>query len=139
MSEPLVWLPFSADHLGDPIPGLRLDTVRPEPGEPLPDSAAEVELYVPSYQMGAADPALFRQLPRLRVVQTLTAGVDHIRGALPPGVVLCNGRGIHDTSTAELTLTLILASLRGVPDFVHAQDAGSGAPTGASRSRTSAS
>ncbi|KOG90985.1 dihydrofolate reductase, partial [Streptomyces varsoviensis] len=37
---------------------------------------------------------------------------------------LCNARGLHDTSTAELALTLILASLRGVPDFVRAQDAG---------------
>ena len=37
-------------------------------------------------------------------------------------MLLCNGRGIHDTSTAELALTLILASLRGVPDFVRDQD-----------------
>jgi len=57
-------------------------------------------------------------------VQTLTAGVDHIRSVLPEGVVLCNGRGIHDTSTAELALTLILASLRGIPEFVRAQDTG---------------
>ena len=34
---------------------------------------------------------------------------------VPDGVMLCNGRGIHDTSTAELALTLVLASLRGVP------------------------
>ena len=56
------------------------------------------------------------------MVQTLTAGVDHIRDAIPPGVVLCNGRGIHDTSTAELALALVLASLRGIPEFVRAQD-----------------
>jgi phosphoglycerate dehydrogenase-like enzyme len=37
-------------------------------------------------------------------------------------VVLCNGRGIHDTSTAELAVTLVLASLRGVPGFVRDQD-----------------
>ena len=49
MSEPLVWLPFSPDHL-DPAPaGLRYEVVRPEPGEPLPASAAEVEVYVTSY------------------------------------------------------------------------------------------
>ena len=58
----------------------------------------------------------------LQVVQTLTAGVDNIRDQVPEGVTLCNGRGIHDTSTAELALTLILASLRGVPGFVRAQD-----------------
>jgi phosphoglycerate dehydrogenase-like enzyme len=63
-------------------------------------------------------------MPGLEVVQTLTAGVDHIRPFVPPGVLLCNGRGIHDASTAELALTLILASLRGIPEFVRAQDAG---------------
>jgi phosphoglycerate dehydrogenase-like enzyme len=83
-----------------------------------------VRFYVPPYAMGPADPALFEQLPKLEVVQTLTAGVDNVRGLLPEEVVLCNGRGIHDTSTAEMTLTLILASLRGIPEFVRAQDAG---------------
>jgi len=58
----------------------------------------------------------------LRVIQTMTAGVDNVRGHVPPGVTLCNGRGIHDTSTAELTLALILASLRGLPRFVRQQD-----------------
>jgi phosphoglycerate dehydrogenase-like enzyme len=58
----------------------------------------------------------------LRYVQTLTAGADNIRPAVPPDVTLCSGRGIHDTSTAELVLTLVLSSLRGVPGFVRAQD-----------------
>ena len=63
----------------------------------------------------------------LRIVQTLTAGVDNIRAAVPDGVPLCNGRGIHDTSTAELALTLILSSLRGVPASC-APRTGSGTP-----------
>ena len=63
-------------------------------------------------------------MPRLEVVQTLTAGVDHIRGQVPDGVLLCNGRGIHNASTAELALTLTLASLRGVPGFVDDQHQG---------------
>jgi phosphoglycerate dehydrogenase-like enzyme len=120
----LVWLPFSPDHLGEAPAGLRYEVVRPEPGEPLPASAAEVTFYVPAYQMAPIGPELFRQLPRLEVVQTLTAGVDHIRASVPSGVLLCNGRGIHDTSTAELALTLVLSSLRGIPEFVRAQDAG---------------
>jgi phosphoglycerate dehydrogenase-like enzyme len=62
------------------------------------------------------------QMSSLEVVQTLTAGVDNVRAQVPAGVTLCNGRGIHDTSTAELALTLILASLRGIPEWVRAQD-----------------
>ena len=43
-------------------------------------------------------------------------------------MTLCNGRGIHDASTAELALTLVLSSLRGVPEFVRAQDRHEWAP-----------
>ena len=60
--------------------------------------------------------------PRLELVQLLTAGYDNVTPHLPRGVTLCSGGGIHDASTAELALTLILASIRGIPDFVRAQD-----------------
>ncbi|MFN8194042.1 MAG: 2-hydroxyacid dehydrogenase [Nocardioidaceae bacterium] len=119
--EPLVWLPFPADDLGDVPSGLRFEEVVPS-GDALPASAAEVELLVPAYDWGA-DLEVLGRLPRLRVVQTLTAGIEHIRPFVPPGVTLCSGRGIHDTSTAELALTLMLASLRGIPDFVRGADA----------------
>jgi phosphoglycerate dehydrogenase-like enzyme len=128
VSDPLVWLPFAPEHL-DPAPaGLRYEVVRPQPGGVLPSSVSEVEVFVPPYQMGPVAADLLAAMTNLRVVQTLTAGVDHIRAAVPAGVVLCNGRGIHDTSTAELALTLVLSSLRGIPEFVRAQDAGEWRP-----------
>src|SRR3954451_15247172 len=118
--RPLVWLPFDPAELGDPPPGLRYETVVATPDH-VPASADEVEFYVPSYELGAGQGAVFARMPRLKVVQTLTAGVDHVRDEMPDGVLLCNGRGIHNASTAELALTLTLASLRGVPGFVDAQ------------------
>jgi phosphoglycerate dehydrogenase-like enzyme len=118
--RPLVWLPFEVDELGEPPEGLRYETVVPTLDD-LPDSAADVELYVPPYNLGPRQGGVLRLMPRLRVVQTLTAGVDHIRPHVPDGVLLCNGRGIHNASTAELALTLTLASLRGIPGFVHDQ------------------
>jgi phosphoglycerate dehydrogenase-like enzyme len=121
--RPLVWLPFDTAELGDPPEGLRYETVVPDPDD-LPASAAEVEFYVPDYQVGPGQGRILERLPRLRVVQTLTAGVDHIRGEVPDGVLLCNGRGIHNASTAELALALTLASLRGIPGFVRDQDDG---------------
>ena len=57
-----------------------------------------------AYRFRPADGEALATLPKLRVVQTMTAGVEHIRGYVPDGVLLCNGRGIHDTSTAELAL-----------------------------------
>jgi phosphoglycerate dehydrogenase-like enzyme len=121
--RPLVWLPFEPEELGDPPDGLRYQTVAPGPGD-VPDSAAEVEFYVPAYNVGPGQTEVLARMPRLRVVQTLTAGVDHIRGEVPDGVLLCNGRGIHNASTAELALTLVLASLRGIPGFVDDQHQG---------------
>jgi len=121
--RPLVWLPFDPAELGDPPSGLRYETVVAT-AEDVPASAAEVEFYVPAYEVGSGQGAVFARMPRLKVVQTLTAGVDNVRDEVPEGVLLCNGRGIHNASTAELALTLTLASLRGVPGFVRAQDQG---------------
>jgi len=125
--DPLVWLPFDPADLGEVPAGLRFETVRPG-RDALPESVAEVEFYVPPYQMGTVDPELFVRMRSLRVIQTLTAGVDNIRAVVPDHVVLCNGRGVHDTSTAELALTLTLASLRGIPGFVRSQDRGTWEP-----------
>jgi phosphoglycerate dehydrogenase-like enzyme len=116
----LVWLPFDPAELGDPPQSMTYEVV--DPTESVPDSVGEVEIYVPPYAVGSRVADVLPQMTSLRYVQTLTAGVDNIRGAIPEGVTLCSGRGIHDTSTAELVLTLILASLRGVPSFVRAQD-----------------
>jgi phosphoglycerate dehydrogenase-like enzyme len=64
------------------------------------------------------------RMPRLRIVQTLTAGVDNVWEHLPAGVTLCNARGVHDASTAELVVGLIIASLRRIDDFARAQERG---------------
>lgn len=120
MSEPLVWLPFDVSELGEAPAGLRYERV--DPTREVPDSVGDVRFYVPPYQLGSGIVEVMERMSSLEVVQLLTAGVDAVRGRVPDGVTLCNGRGIHDTSTAELALTLTLASLRGVPDFVRAQE-----------------
>lgn len=120
MSDPLVWLPFDPAELGEVPAGLRYETV--DPTKHVPESVSEVEVYVPPYQMRPAVADVLPEMTSLRVIQTLSAGVDNIRAAVPEGVMLCNGRGIHDTSTAELALTLTLASLRDIPGWVRNQD-----------------
>jgi phosphoglycerate dehydrogenase-like enzyme len=120
VSDPLVWLPFDPTLLGDPPEGLRYAVV--DPTRHVPDSVTEVRFYVTPYAVGPGVAEVLPRMPEVEVVQTLSAGVDNVRGAVPEGVTLCNGRGIHDTSTAELALTLILSSLRGIPEFVRAQE-----------------
>ncbi len=120
MSDPLVWLPFDPAELGGPPAGLRYEQVDPVDGA-VPGSVGDVRFYVPPYRLGPEVTAVLGDMASLEVVQTLTAGVDHVRPAIPAAVTLCSGRGIHDASTAELAVTLVLASLRGVPGFVRGQ------------------
>ena len=63
-------------------------------------------------------------MPKLQVVQTLTAGYEEFLPLVPPGVTLCNAAGLHDTSTAELALALALASGRHLDEFARNQPSG---------------
>ena len=90
----------------------------------VPASVAAVEFYVPSFVASAAGAEVLAKMPRLKVVQTLTAGVDWLRPHLPPGVALCNARGVHDASTAEWVVAAMLASLRRFPVFTSEQAEG---------------
>ncbi len=57
------------------------------------------------------------QLRDLRVVQTLSAGVDALVDHIPAGVILCDGSGIHDASVSEWVVMATLAMRRHLPDF----------------------
>ena len=124
-----VWLPFAADEIdGLPEPGGSGISYRFWDGGPdFPADPARCAFYVVPYMKGsevAVRP--LAAMTSVRAVQTLSAGIDHVTPGvelLPAGVELCNARGVHEASTAELTLALILASLRGIPGFVRAQDA----------------
>lgn len=125
----LVWLPFDPAELGDAPSSLDYEVVRDlHDLDALPASVGEVEVFVPPYSVGPEVREVVGRMRSLRILQTLTAGVDNLRDVVPDGVLLCNGRGIHDTSTAELALTLTLASLRGAPGWVRGQDRASWEP-----------
>lgn len=101
------------------------EEVRPaHPPVPIVTRPEDVVFYVPRYMGPIEDLALMSRMPHLKVVQLLTAGFDTALGHLPPGVTLCNAGGVHDASTAELAVGLILASLRGIDDFVRTMPTG---------------
>ena len=90
----------------------------------------DVEFWVPTYMLADATrrDAAFAAMPKLRVIQLVSAGAEVWVGHVPPGVLLCDGRGVHGGSTAEWALTAILSVLREFPRFVRAQDARRWAP-----------
>lgn len=101
------------------------EEVRPvHPPLPIVTRPEDVVFYVPRYMGPTEDLVLMAHMPHLEVVQLLTAGYDNARGHLPSGVTLCNAGGVHDASTAELAVGLILTSLRGIDDFVRAMPTG---------------
>jgi phosphoglycerate dehydrogenase-like enzyme len=120
-----VWLPWDrpAEFLGELPAGAKVDVFRS--GLDLPDSLAEVEFYVPDYlAVDSRVIEVIRDMPSVRVVQTQTAGFENFLPYVRDDVTLCNAHGVHDTSTAELAMTLILASYRRIPLAVQAQDRG---------------
>ena len=122
-----VLLPFPVDRLAHAPAELTYEVW--DGSTPLPASAGDVELFVQPYLAGVLAVEAIAAMPALRVIQTLTAGVDHVLGSVPPGVTLCNARGVHDASTAELAVGLMIASQRGLDDYFHAHDAGRWEPT----------
>ena len=105
-----------------------LEMVEPvvyEPGAGWPEQAAAAEVLVvpPRAQLADQLLAAMRDLPKLRMVQTLSAGTELWDGKLPDGVLLSNARGAHGGATAELAATGLLALYREVPQFLANQAA----------------
>lgn len=73
--------------------------------------------YMTSLRLADVTPGL----DSLEILQLQSAGYEHFVDGLPAGVTLCNAAGVHDASTAELALTLTLASIREIPGFVASQ------------------
>ena len=119
MSEHVVWTQW--DDLNVPSKFKRLSpaTTPTESGD-----FSEITFYVPTYLGGRPALELTKKMPNLKVLQVPNAGYDDALEFLRPGIALCNGRGIHDDSTAELAVGLTIASLRGFATFVRDQDKG---------------
>jgi phosphoglycerate dehydrogenase-like enzyme len=60
-----------------------------------------------------ADAGRLGELPDLRVVQVLSAGVDWIAGAVPAHVTLCNAGDTRSPAVAQWVVAAILADLLG--------------------------
>jgi phosphoglycerate dehydrogenase-like enzyme len=105
-----LWIPDRTDcnAVGELPDGVELHLI---PKEGLSDALLEAEFLVPGSDEPCVIEALAR-MPKLRVIQTLSAGVDWLLPAVPSGVTLCDARGTRDRPVAEWVLGAILASLK---------------------------
>src|SRR6266568_9319530 len=87
------------------------------------DHDIEIEVWIPDPYPTRA----MRIVPHLRgvrLVLSLMAGTEWIPGAMGTHVTICNARGAHNISTAEWTLSAILAMLKYFPLFLDVQRSG---------------
>jgi len=92
------------------------------PAGRMPEQAAYAQVMVVPPLHANRLVAAMREMPRLRLVQTLSAGVDQWEGRLPAGVLLSNARGAHGGATAEWAVTVLLAIFRRIPRWVADQE-----------------
>ena len=74
------------------------------------DRPADVEFLVPEW----GEVPDLASMPKLRVVQVMSAGTDWIDDAVPDGVTLCSGRGSRDVPVAEWVVGAILGVATGL-------------------------
>ncbi|HEY5194291.1 MAG TPA: 2-hydroxyacid dehydrogenase [Solirubrobacteraceae bacterium] len=116
-----LWVPDRADRdaIGELPEGVTLNLI---PEEGASNDLLDADFLVP----GSDKPfvlELLGRMPRLRVIQTLSAGVDWLLSAVPPGVTLCDASGTRDGAVSEWVLGAILASLKRLGEARDAQRA----------------
>lgn len=115
----MIWAEFSDLRIPSSLKTL------PIYGEfPDEDDLSKITFYVPPYMAGARALEPIAKMSSLQVIQSPNAGVDDVLEILPKGVTLCNARGVHDVSTAELAIGLTISARRGFATFMSNQGRG---------------
>ncbi|MFD5213819.1 2-hydroxyacid dehydrogenase [Microbacterium sp. NPDC058345] len=112
-----------AANLGDVPDGVELkiwDFSSPAPSR-------RIDIVVPPY-MGGSDALSALEGLEVGLVQSQSIGYDGVADHLPSGLTFANAASVHEASTAELALALILAAQRELPRFVRAQARGEWEP-----------
>ncbi|HWG20428.1 MAG TPA: NAD(P)-dependent oxidoreductase [Terracidiphilus sp.] len=87
------------------------------------DHALEVDVWIPDpYTTRAL--RIWPYLRGVRLVLSMMAGTEWIPGTVGPHVTICNAHGAHNVSTAEWTVSAILAMLKQFPLFLDIQRSG---------------
>jgi phosphoglycerate dehydrogenase-like enzyme len=106
--------------LGQALPDVVLATARSE-AEALQSCGPADVLVAKAHDVSRK---LLDAMPRLRLIQSLTTGTDHLATVgLDPGVLVASGRGVHGPQMAELAFMMMLALTRDLRGLLHNQQA----------------
>ena len=87
------------------------------------DHDVDIEVWLPD-PYPTRNTHIVPHLRGVKLVLSLMAGTEWIPAAVGPHVTICNARGAHNISTAEWTLSAILATLKHFPLFLDVQRSG---------------
>jgi phosphoglycerate dehydrogenase-like enzyme len=87
------------------------------------DHEIEIDVWIPDPYPARAM-RIWQRLRGVRLVLSLMAGTEWIPGVVGPRVTICNARGAHNISTAEWTVSAILATLKYFPFYLDVQRGG---------------
>jgi phosphoglycerate dehydrogenase-like enzyme len=90
---------------------------------PLPDGLdheINIDVWIPD-PYPAKSLHIWPHLSGVRLVLSMMAGTEWIPGVVGPHVTICNARGAHNISTAEWTISVILAVLKYLPFYSDVQ------------------
>jgi len=116
VSVPEAYLAQALQSLDPPVDVVVWDLVGPAPRD-------HIDVVVPDYLAPKSRLANVAGLAT-QLIQSQSIGYDGVASHLPTGTTYANAASVHEASTAELAAALILASQRGLPDFVRAADRG---------------
>jgi phosphoglycerate dehydrogenase-like enzyme len=121
MKRHLVWIPKNGmDRIGDVPDDVEVVAI---PDDPINDPRiGEVEFLVLPILVDWR--AILAKMESLKVVQTLSAGVDDSISQMPSGVTLCGARGVHSAAVSEWVVAAVLAGQKEFPFFHGEQLAG---------------
>jgi len=93
---------------------------------PLPDGLdhdVAIDVWIPDPYPAKAQ-KIWPHLHGVRLVLSLMAGTEWIPGTVGPHITICNAHGAHNISTAEWTVSAILAMLKYFPFYLDIQRTG---------------
>ena len=112
-----------AAGLGNLPDGVKLEVWDLRPPAP----AERIDIVVPPYMGGSSVLSALEGLD-VGLVQGQSIGYDGVAEALPEGIPFANAASVHEASTAELAVGMMIAAQRQLPRFVRAQERGEWSP-----------